>query len=134
MVEEAFFHLLNTLRARHKLDAVAVAGGCGMNSVANGKILLKTPFKQVYVQAAAGDAGGAIGAACSVWFGLNSLPLPPAGEGRGEGAPSRPFLMDHAFWGPHLTNAQIGSLLEERRCSETAATLTPTLSHKWERE
>jgi predicted NodU family carbamoyl transferase len=85
MYEEAFFHLLNTLHARHKLDAVAVAGGCGMNSVANGKILLKTPFKQVYVQAAAGDAGGAIGAACSVWFGLNSPPLPHAGEGGGEG-------------------------------------------------
>jgi carbamoyltransferase len=66
MYEEAFFHLLNTLHARHKLDAVAVAGGCGMNSVANGKILLKTPFKEVYVQSAAGDAGGAIGAAYSV--------------------------------------------------------------------
>jgi len=42
--------------------------------------------------------------------------------------------MDHAYWGPHFTNEQIGSLLEARRCSETAATLTPTLSHKWERE
>jgi carbamoyltransferase len=122
MYEEAFFHLLNTLHARHKLDAVAVAGGCGMNSVANGKILLKTPFKEVYVQSAAGDAGGAIGAAYSVWFALNSPPLPHAGEGRGEGgslgrgegAPSRPFLMDHAFWGPHFTNAQIGTLLEAR--------------------
>jgi len=72
MYEEAFFHLLNTLHARHKLDAVAVAGGCGMNSVANGKIALKTPFKQVYVQSAAGDAGGAIGAAYSVWFALGN--------------------------------------------------------------
>lgn len=36
MYEEAFFHLLNTLHARHNLDAVAIAGGCGMNSVANG--------------------------------------------------------------------------------------------------
>ena len=70
MYEEAFFHLLNTLHARHELDAVAIAGGCGMNSVANGKIRLKTPFKQVYVQSAAGDAGGAIGAAYSVWHEL----------------------------------------------------------------
>ena len=38
-----------------------------MNFVDNGKIRLRTPFKRVYVQAAAGDAGGAIGAALSVW-------------------------------------------------------------------
>ena len=46
------------------LDAVAIAGGCGNNSVANGKVTLMTPFREVYVQAAAGDAGGALGAAC----------------------------------------------------------------------
>ena len=47
MYEEAFFHLLNMLHSRRKLDAVAVAGGCGMNSVASGKIRLRTPFKRV---------------------------------------------------------------------------------------
>ncbi len=125
MYEEAFFHLLNTLHARHKLDAVAVAGGCGMNSVANGKILLKTPFKQVYVQSAAGDAGGAIGAAYSVWHQL--------GGARGP-------MHDHAYWGPQFSNDVIGQQLEDsaaevaaqgctveriddeaRLCSETAA-------------
>ena len=129
MYEEAFFHLLNTLHARHKLDAVAVAGGCGMNSVANGKILLKTAFKQVYVQAAAGDAGGAIGAAYSVWFELNPLPLPRVGEGWGEGAPSRPFVMDHAYWGPHFSNEQIGSLLEERTAEVLAEGCTVECVH-----
>lgn len=99
MYEEAFFHLLNTLHARHKLDAVAVAGGCGMNSVANGKILLKTPFKQVYVQSAAGDAGGAIGAAFSVWHEL--------GGARGP-------VHDHAYWGPHFKNDQIGQVLQAK--------------------
>lgn len=99
MYEEAFFHLLNTLHARHGLEAVAVAGGCGMNSVANGKIALKTPFKQVYVQSAAGDAGGAIGAASAVWHQLG-----------GARAPAH----DHAYWGPQFSNEQIGSLLEAR--------------------
>jgi carbamoyltransferase len=99
MYEEAFFHLLNTLHARHKLDAVAVAGGCGMNSVANGKILLKTPFKQVYVQSAAGDAGGAIGAAFSVWHEL--------GGARGP-------VHDHAYWGPHFNNDQICQVLQAK--------------------
>jgi carbamoyltransferase len=134
MYEEAFFHLLNTLHARHKLDAVAVAGGCGMNSVANGKIALKTPFKKVYVQSAAGDAGGAIGAAYSVWFGSvsgrrgapapNYAPSPsiePAANTNpsARGGPpttstslrSRSFVMDHAYWGPSFSSAVIGELL-----------------------
>lgn len=46
MYEEAFYHLLNTLQSRHGLEAVAIAGGCGMNSVANGKVTLRTPFRQ----------------------------------------------------------------------------------------
>jgi carbamoyltransferase len=44
------------------LDALTLASGCAMNSVANGKVKRMTPFKRVYVQSAAGDAGGAIGA------------------------------------------------------------------------
>ncbi|OYU12445.1 MAG: carbamoyltransferase [Comamonadaceae bacterium PBBC1] len=111
MYEEAFFHLLNTLHARHKLDAVAVAGGCGMNSVANGKILLKTPFKQVYVQSAAGDAGGAIGAAYSVWHQL--------GGARGP-------VHDHAYWGPHFSNEDIDRVLKDRMTEVQAEGCTVT--------
>jgi carbamoyltransferase len=105
MYEEAFFHLLNTLHAKHKLDAVAVAGGCGMNSVANGKITLKTPFKQVYVQSAAGDAGGAIGAAFSVWHQLGG---------------KKRWHMAHAYWGPSFGNDVIGQLLTERTADLSA--------------
>ena len=67
MYEKAFFHLLNTLHRRHPVDQICIAGGCGANSVANGKITIFTPFKEVFVQAAAGDAGGALGAALDVW-------------------------------------------------------------------
>ena len=91
MYEEAFFHLLNSLHERHALDAVAIAGGCGNNSVANGKVTLKTPFREVYVQAAAGDAGGAMGAAWSVWHELG-------------GARCRP--MTHAYWGPQFDDGR----------------------------
>ena len=90
MYEEAFFHLLSTLHAKHKLDTVAVAGGCGMNSVANGKIVLNTPFRQVYVQSAAGDAGGAIGAAFNVWHGLGLSPSPQPSPVNGVGASTQP--------------------------------------------
>ena len=67
MYEEAFFHLLNTLYKRYGLNRLALAGGCAMNSVANGKICRNTPFKRIYIQSAAGDAGGAIGAAFVAW-------------------------------------------------------------------
>jgi carbamoyltransferase len=99
MYEEAFFHLLNTLHARHPLDALTIAGGCGMNSVANGKITLRTPFKHVYVQAAAGDAGGAVGAAYSVWHALG-----------GKRAPAH----DHAYWGPGHGDENIDRELAQR--------------------
>ena len=100
MYEEAFFNLLNTLHARHGLDALALAGGCAMNSVANGKIYGRTPFKKVYIQSAAGDAGGAIGAAFVAWH---------------ERSPARSFSMDHAYWGPQFDEAVFGAVLEARR-------------------
>lgn len=103
MYEEAFFHLLNKLHSKYNIDNLAVAGGCGMNSVANGKVLLKTPFKKVYVQSAAGDAGGAIGAAYSVWHSLKNNPQ----------AQIRSVTHDHAYWGPEFSNEEIGALLDQ---------------------
>lgn len=99
MYEEAFFNLLNVLHARRRIGAVALAGGCAMNCVANGKIRRMTPFKQVYVQAAAGDAGGAIGAAFAVWH-------------RNGG--KRSFVMDHAYWGPRFGADDIERLLTDQ--------------------
>lgn len=99
MYEEAFFHLLNVLHNRHGGTAVCIAGGCGNNSVANGKVTLRTPFTDVYVQSAAGDAGGAIGAAYAVWHDL--------GGARGP-------AMDHAYLGPGFDDAAIQALLESR--------------------
>ena len=52
MYEEAFFHLIGRLHERYGLDNLALAGGCAMNSVANGKIRRMTPFRRVYVQSA----------------------------------------------------------------------------------
>ena len=72
MYEEAFFALLNSIYQRDKSNNICIAGGCGANSVANGKIKMNTPFEKVYVQAAAGDAGGALGAALAVWHDLGN--------------------------------------------------------------
>jgi carbamoyltransferase len=104
MYEEAFFHLLNNLHKKYKINNLAIAGGCAMNSVANGKILLKTPFKKIYVQAAAGDAGGAIGAALMTWYKVG-----------GEQAKKRGATHNHAYWGPSFTNDYISSLLKSQK-------------------
>jgi carbamoyltransferase len=98
--EKTFFNLICALQERYRLTDIALAGGCAMNSVANGKIRLMTPFRRVYVQAAAGDAGGAIGAAYAVWHKLGG---------------ARSFVMDHAYWGPAFDNSEITHLIGSRR-------------------
>src|SRR6516164_6385370 len=96
MYEEAFFHLIGTLQRWSGLTDIALAGGCAMNSVANGKIRRMTRFRRVYVQSAAGDAGGAIGAAFAAWHQFGG---------------TRSFVMDHAFWGPQFSTAEIMRLI-----------------------
>jgi carbamoyltransferase len=99
MYEEAFFNLVGPLQARTGLTDLALAGGCAANSVANGKVRRMTPFRRVYVQPAAGDAGGALGAAFSVWRRLGG---------------QRSFVMDHALWGPGYSDEELGAVLAAR--------------------
>jgi carbamoyltransferase len=103
--EDAFFHLLNTLQRRYRHPLLALAGGCAYNSVANGKIRDRTPFKRCYLQSAAGDAGGAIGAAYAVWHRHGP----------------RTAEMTHAYWGPSFAEASLGALLVERHAELEAA-------------
>jgi carbamoyltransferase len=115
MYEEAFFHLLNTLHARYKVDDLTLAGGCAMNSVANGKVRRLTPFRRVYVQSAAGDAGGAIGAAIHIWHRLNggsAIPASHASALAGDPLDGR-IVMDQAYLGPQYSNDTIALLLKE---------------------
>ena len=129
MYEEAFFHLLGKLHERYQLDTVVLAGGCAMNSVANGKIIRKSPFKRVYVQSAAGDAGGAIGAAAHVWHKVSN------GAGSTAAAPSAltgdpiagRIVMDHAYYGPGTDGATINALLAARHGEIETANCTVEL-------
>jgi carbamoyltransferase len=106
MYEEAFFNLIGFLQARTGLTDLALAGGCAANSVANGKVRRMTPFRRIYVQSAAGDAGGAIGAAFTVWHKLG---------GR------RSFYMDHAYWGPGFDASDFTAFLATRASDIAAA-------------
>ena len=98
MYEEAFFHLLNHVAASTGQTQLALAGGCAMNSVANGKIFECSPFTEVYIQSAAGDAGGCIGAAYVVWHQILKQP--------------RAFRMQHSYWGPSFSREAIADLLQ----------------------
>jgi carbamoyltransferase len=101
MYEEAFFHLLNQVYKKTKTSVLCLAGGCAMNSVANGKIFDKTPFQEVYIQAAAGDAGGALGAAYYVWHQILGN--------------ERNFVMNTAYWGPEFTKDEIKTEIESNK-------------------
>ena len=116
MYEEAFFHLLNRLHERYRLDSLTLAGGCAMNSVANGKVKRSTPFKRVYVQSAAGDAGGAIGAAIHAWHALGVAPPRPVGAPgvlAGDMVAGR-IVMDHAYLGPEAEDGEIEGVVAAR--------------------
>ena len=110
--ENAFFNLLGALHRRYDCDTVVLAGGCAYNSVANGKIFDRSPFKKVYIQSAGGDAGGSIGAAFATWHKVE-----------GDKA-RRHFVMDHAYWGPSATPDKIASAIAARRADFDAAGCT----------
>lgn len=101
MYEEAFFHILAHVHEETGSPNLCLSGGCAMNSVANGKVFDRSPFRDLYIQSAAGDGGGAIGAAFYVWN-------QEMGNPRG-------FVMDHAYLGPGFTTEAIGDLLKARR-------------------
>jgi carbamoyltransferase len=98
--EDAAFHVLRGLHDATKQSRLCLAGGCAMNSVANGKIRDQTPFTDVYIQPAAGDNGTALGAAFWVWHQILRQP--------------RRFVMSHGYWGPSFENGSIDAALAAR--------------------
>jgi carbamoyltransferase len=96
--EESFFHLLNELHQRVPEDRLAMAGGCALNSVANGKLFSRTPFRETWIQPAAGDEGLAIGAALHTWHSVLKRP--------------RRNSMAHSYLGPEFSTEKIQRELE----------------------
>jgi carbamoyltransferase len=91
--EERFFALVGALLRRTGLKRLALAGGCAMNSLANGKLFARTGVEEIYIQAAAGDAGTALGAALWVHHAVRGAP--------------RGFVMEHCYWGPEYSGEEI---------------------------
>src|ERR1019366_10624888 len=93
--------MLRALHAQTRQKAVCLAGGVAFNCVANGKIFDETPFEQIFVQPAAGDAGLAVGAAYFVHHQLLDQP--------------RSFVMENAYWGPGYTPEQVRAAVSGSR-------------------
>jgi carbamoyltransferase len=99
--EEAAFHVLEALYRRTRVSRLCLAGGCAMNSVANGKIRERTSFEDLYVQPAAADNGTALGAAFYVWNQLLGRP--------------RRFVLEQGSWGPSFSDQMIKAALAVRQ-------------------
>ena len=99
VTEEIIFALLDDLYEKTKDNRLCLAGGVAMNSVANGKIFDHTPFQEIYIQSAAGDAGTSLGAAYYVYNQILGKP--------------RDFVMTSSYWGPSFDNEEIGRTLRE---------------------
>jgi carbamoyltransferase len=97
--EEVFFHLLKELHQRVPLPDLAMAGGCALNSVANGKLFSQTPFRRTWIQPAAGDEGLAIGAALHTYHSTLKQP--------------RRYQMKNSYLGPEFSDSQIESGLKK---------------------
>jgi carbamoyltransferase len=97
-LEEISFHVLRELHVRTPLDTLCLAGGVAFNSVMNGKIPLHTPFRQLYIQPAAGDAGTAVGACYYVHNAILQQP--------------RSYTMTSAYTGPEFSHQQIVDALQ----------------------
>jgi carbamoyltransferase len=99
--EEIFFHVVEDIQRRTGMRRLALAGGCALNSVANGKLFERTGFRELFAQPAAGDDGTAIGAAFYVEHAVLGHP--------------RRFVMDDAYTGPGFDDAQVQAAIERSR-------------------
>lgn len=99
LLEEALLNAVNHLHELTRMDALCMAGGVALNCVANGRLLNETPFKDIWVQPAAGDDGGSIGVAAYIWNVLLDNP--------------RTHVMTDAYLGPSFTTAEVRTFLDK---------------------
>jgi len=98
VTEDTMLKMANHTYQRTGLKKLCMAGGVALNSVANGRILRETPFEDLWIQPAAGDSGGALGAALYVYHVLLGQP--------------RKFVMEHAYWGQAYSSDEVQSAIE----------------------
>jgi carbamoyltransferase len=105
VTEEVVLRLVKTLHCETGAENLCLAGGVALNCVANGRILREGPFKGLWIQPSAGDAGGAVGAALSGWHKMEDKPRSPDGSKDN---------MRGSFLGPAYTNDEIERFLRTK--------------------
>jgi carbamoyltransferase len=104
VTEEVMLRLARTLHRETGAQNLCLAGGVALNCVGNGRILREGPFQGLWIQAAAGDAGGALGVALSAWHQLEGQPRKTNGAD----------AMQGALLGPSFSNEEIERFLAAR--------------------
>ena len=102
VTEEVVLRLANTLHEETGANNLCLAGGVALNCVANGRLLREGPYENIWIQPAAGDAGGAAGAAAVVWHEYDEQPRKL--NGNGNPAADR---MKGSYLGPEYSAEQI---------------------------
>src|SRR5262249_12845964 len=105
VTEEVMLRLSRTLHRETGMENLCLAGGVALNCVGNGRILREGPFKGIWIQPAAGDAGGALGAALSVWHQF---------ENRSHAADGKRDKMKGAYLGPSFSNDEVETFLKAK--------------------
>ncbi len=105
VTEEVMLRLARTLHRETGAEHLCLAGGVALNCVGNGRILREGPYKGIWIQPAAGDAGGAVGAALAAWHQFDEQPRRPNGTGD---------KMRGAFLGPSFSNGETESFLQKQ--------------------
>ncbi|MCQ9147664.1 carbamoyltransferase [Brucella sp. BTU2] len=112
VTEEILLRITDYIAERYPSENLCLAGGVALNCVANGKILRRGKFKNIWVQPAAGDAGGSLGAALAVWHNEFQQPKHPSGTD----------AMKGAYLGPEFSQAEIEERLDSVGASYTVVT------------
>jgi len=99
VTEEIVLKVVKALHSETKSKNLCMAGGVALNSVVNGRILKESPFDKLFIQPAAGDGGGALGAALHVYHGLMGM--------------RRTWVMEHAYWGKEYSQGEIKRCLDD---------------------
>jgi len=105
VTEEVMLRLARTLHRETGAENLCLAGGVALNCVGNGRILREAPYKGLWIQPSAGDAGGAVGAALTAWHKLENEPRNVAGS---------TDSMNGSFLGPSYTNDEIQQFLKQK--------------------
>jgi len=104
VTEEVVFRLADTAKTLTGADYLTLAGGVALNCVANGKLLVRGPFKDLWIQPASGDAGGAVGAALAAWHILLDAPRP---------VPTGGDAMNGAYLGPAFGRVDVDRMVRK---------------------